>query len=286
VRQNPWLERRVICYAHQGGALEAPSSTLYAITRAIERGATAIELDVHATADCHLVVCHDPTLDRTTDGTGEIAKHTLSELSDLDNAYWFVPGEDAQHDRDATDYKLRGLALVDHAYGIATLADVFEVTPGIALNLDIKRTNPDVPGYEHLLADLIREHERTDDVIVASFIDRATEVFREYAPDIATSAGTAAVGDFYRAVHAGEDPPESISRHAALQVPARFQDLLVVDEAFVSAAHAQGLAVHPWTINERAEMECLCDLGVDGIISDLPSLLVEVLTERGVAWRR
>lgn len=274
----------MICYAHQGGAFEGPSSTLFAITRAIERGATAVELDVHATADGHLVVCHDPTLDRTTDTTGEIVKHTLEELSELDNAYWFVPGEDAQHDRETADYPLRGLALVDHSYGIATLAEVFEVTPGIGLNLDIKRTAPEVPGYEHLLADLIRHHERTEDVIVASFIDGATEVFKEYAPEIATSAGTAAVGDFFRAVRAGEDPPESVSRHVALQVPARYHDLLVVDEAFVSAAHAHGLAVHPWTINEPAEMERLCDVGVDGIITDVPSLLAEVLDHRGLSW--
>ena len=76
--ENPWLDRRVIAYAHQGGAKEAPSSTLYAIRRALEHGATGIELDVHATLDGELVVCHDPTLDRTTDSTGEIAEHCAS----------------------------------------------------------------------------------------------------------------------------------------------------------------------------------------------------------------
>jgi glycerophosphoryl diester phosphodiesterase len=156
----------------------------------------------------------------------------------------------------------------------------------VVLNLDIKRTSPEVAGYEHLLADLIRLHERTEDVIVASFIDGATEVFKQYAPEIATSAGTVAVGDFYRAVHSGGDLPESVSRHVALQVPARFQDVQVVDDGFVSAAHAYGLAVHPWTINERDEMGRLCDLGVDGIITDVPSVLAEVLEQRGIAWRR
>ena len=68
-----WLDRRVIAYAHQGGAWEAPSSTLHAIGNALDAGATAIELDVHATADGQLVVCHDPTVDRTTDGAGAIA---------------------------------------------------------------------------------------------------------------------------------------------------------------------------------------------------------------------
>jgi glycerophosphoryl diester phosphodiesterase len=285
VGENPWLDRRVICFAHQGGAIENPSSTLHAITEAIVHGATAIELDVHATKDGHLVVCHDATLDRTTNATGEIAMRTLAELSELDNAYWFVPGEDVRSDRDPGDYLLRGLAPADHTYGIATLDEVFDVTGGVPLNLDIKRTAPDVPAYEHLLADLIRERERTDDVIVASFIDDATERFSEYAPEIATSAGTLAVAEFYRAIHAGEHPPPELRHHVALQVPARYQDILVVDEGFVTAAHAAGYAVHPWTINDRDEMERLCDLGVDGIISDVPTLLAEVLEERGLAWR-
>lgn len=286
MRENPWLERRVICFAHQGGALEHPSSTLYAIEAAIAAGATAIELDVHATADGELVVCHDPTLERTTNATGEIARHTLAELSELDNAYWFVPGEDAQHDRDDASYPLRGLAPADHRFGIATLEEVFDVTDGIALNLDIKRSHPEVAGYERLLADLIRARGRTDDVIVASFTDGATDRVKEHAPEIATSAGTLAAGAFYRAVHAGEDPPEELKRHVALQVPARYRDTLVVDEMFVRAAHATGLAVHPWTINDREEMERLCDAGVDGVISDRPSLLAEVLGERGLTWRR
>jgi glycerophosphoryl diester phosphodiesterase len=286
VRENPWLERRVICFAHQGGAMENPSSTLVAISDAIAHGATAIELDVHATADGHLVVCHDPTLERTTNATGEIVRHTLAELAELDNAYWFVPGEDVQHDRAPSDYPMRGLAPADHRFGIATLDEVFGITDGISLNLDIKRTDPEVPGYERALADLIRQHERADGVIVASFIDGATDRFKEYAPEIATSAGMLASAEFYRAIRAGEDPPEDLQRHVALQVPARYESLLVVDEAFVAAAHAAGFAVHPWTINDRDEMERLCEVGVDGIISDVPRLLAEVLDERALTWRR
>ena len=91
---NPWLARRVLAYAHQGGAWEAPSSTLFAIRRAVELGATGIELDVHASADGHLVVSHDATVDRTTDGQGAISTMTLAQLRPLDNAYWFVPGAD------------------------------------------------------------------------------------------------------------------------------------------------------------------------------------------------
>jgi glycerophosphoryl diester phosphodiesterase len=272
-------------YAHQGGACEAPSSTLYAIEKAIARGCNAIELDIHMTSDNRLVACHDPTLDRTTDATGAIAEHTLAELAGLDNSYWFVDGEDVQHDREATEYTLRGRAPGDHAYGIATLDEIIDITDGIALNLDIKKTAPDVPAYEQAIADLLRKRGRTEDVIVASFIDSASAAFKAYAPEIATSAGTNAVAEFFRTVRANEPPPESVKGHVAVQVPAKFQDIVVVDEQFVTAAHEAGLAVHVWTINEREEMERLCDLGVDGIISDRPSVMVDVLTERGLNWR-
>ena len=87
-----WLGRRVVAYAHQGGAWEAPSSTIYAIERALDAGATALELDVHATADRRLVVCHDETVDRTTNGAGQICELTLAELGELDNAHWWAPG--------------------------------------------------------------------------------------------------------------------------------------------------------------------------------------------------
>ena len=93
-RTSVWLERRVIAYAHQGGAWESPSSTLHAIAHALEAGATGIELDVHATADGELVVCHDATVDRTTAAQGTIASFTLAELREMDFSYWWIPGAD------------------------------------------------------------------------------------------------------------------------------------------------------------------------------------------------
>lgn len=279
-----WLSRRVIAYAHQGGAREAPSSTLFAIARALRHGATAVELDVHATADGELVVCHDPTLERTTNGTGEIARHTLAELRRLDNAYYFVPGEDVVAGRPDGDYPLRGRAPDDRDLTIATLREVLERFPGVVLNLDIKRTAPEVEPYEEALARLLREYGRTDDVIVASFADRATEAFSHYAPEIPISAGQQLSTDFYLRLQAGEAPPEQIRRYVALQVPASFGELVVVDERFLAAAHACGVAVHVWTIDDRSEMDRLARLGVDGIISDRPSVLVEVLRELRLAW--
>jgi len=283
---NPWLGRRVLTYAHQGGAWEAPSSTLFAIRRAVGLGATGIELDVHATADGHLVVCHDATVDRTTDGHGPLHAMTLAEVRRLDNAYWFVPGGDEVVGREPDAYPYRGRAPEDREFGVATLNEVLEVLdahPEVALNLDIKQTAPVVEPYEQRLARTLLEHGGTDRVIVASFLDTATDAFARTAPGVATSAGTLAVATFWRAVHEGEDPP--VLSHAALQVPAVQGDLVVVDEAFVSAAHDRGLAVHVWTINDEATMAGMLDLGVDGIISDLPTPLVSLVASRGVAYR-
>jgi len=285
VHDNPWLERRVIAFAHQGGAKEAPSSTLYAIRRALEHGATGIELDVHATRDRHLVVCHDPTLDRTTDATGEIADAALEDLRQLDNAYWFCPGSDAVRGRPAEEYVLRGKAPHDRDLGVATLAEVLEAFPGVVLNLDIKRTAPAVLGYEELLARELQEHERSDDVIVASFSDSATAAFASWAPGIGLAAGTAATTEFYRRLRAGLPPPDDIGRYVALQPPARWGQIEVVDESFVETAHAYGLAVHVWTVDDTSEMDELVGLGVDGIISDKPSVLAAELDRLQVNWR-
>ncbi|MDA8355101.1 MAG: glycerophosphodiester phosphodiesterase [Actinomycetota bacterium] len=280
---NPWLERRVISYAHQGGAWESPSSTLFAIERALDAGATAIELDVHATADGELVVCHDETVDRTTNGKGRIAELTLREIKELDNAYWFIPGADVTYDRPDADYPFRGRAATDPDFRIATLREVLERFPGVVLNLDIKQTAPAVTPYEETLARLLAEYERRDDVIVASFLDPATEAFAKLAPGVPVSAGTLATASFWTAVH--DRTPLPALDVVAFQVPERQGDLVVVDEAFVQAAHGAGIAVHVWTVNDTETMARLVDVGVDGIISDLPTTLSTELAARGVAWR-
>ncbi len=277
-----WTERRVIAYAHQGGAWEGPSSTLHTIAAALDAGATGIELDVHATKDGRLVVCHDDTVDRTTAASGTIASFTYDELSRLDNAYWWAPGADVTPGLPDDGYPFRGRAPGDHRFGFALLEEVLEEFPSTVLNLDIKQTAPVVPPYEEALADLLRRFDGADRVIVASFLDIATDSFSGYAPEFATSAGTVATAAFYRAVQAGEEPPPT--RHVALQVPHTFGDVTLVDERFVAVAHDHGLAVHVWTIEEETEMEELCALGVDGIITDRPTALVGVLDRLRCPW--
>lgn len=266
---NVWLARRVLNYAHQGGAREGPSSTLAGMRTALAAGADALELDVHCTVDGELVVCHDETVDRTTEGSGRISEMTLADVQRLDNAYWWRPGELVDHE--VGPWPLRGRAAADADYRIPTLRAVLEAFPGVFLNLDIKEAT----GYEGLLAEVLREHGRTDDVIVASFHDIATERFAAVAPEIGTSAGTNATAEFFFAVRDGKPPPTR--GHVALQVPPTYGDTVIVEERFVAAAHEAGVAVHVWTIDEPDEMRRLIGLGVDAIITDRPSVLAEVL---------
>ena len=279
---SPWLERRVIAFAHQGGAFEGPSSTLFAISHALEQGAQAIELDVHATKDRQLVVCHDETVDRTTNHQGAIARLSLSELRDMDNAYWWIYGEAVTRDHVERDYVHRAKAPRERRFGIVTLEEVVTAFPGVLLNLDIKTTTPTTEPYEQLLADELRRLERIDSVIVASFHDQAIQAFRAVAPNVATSAATAETAAFYFSLRESERP--LVPPVCAFQVPATYGDLAIVDEQFVEGAHRAGVAVHVWTLNEVDEMARMLELGVDGIMSDTPTSLVQLLRNRNCAW--
>jgi glycerophosphoryl diester phosphodiesterase len=279
---NLWLERRVLNFAHQGGAREAPSSTLLAMRQAKAAGAHAFELDVHATADRQLVVCHDATVDRTTNGSGPIARLRLEDLQTLDNAYWWVPGEVVAPGLPESDYVLRGRAPADPSLRIATLREVLEEFPDVILNLDIKQTAPVVEPYEELLAGLLHQYRRADDVIVASFHEAATAAFATFAPDIPTAYGTTSTALFLGAIGNGSQPP--VTADVAFQVPTEFLGMTIVNEAFVTAAHRHGVAVHVWTIDDPAEMTRLINLGVDGIMTDRPAVLADLLVEGEVAW--
>jgi glycerophosphoryl diester phosphodiesterase len=231
-----------------------------------------------------LVVCHDTTVDRTTNGQGRIAERTHVELQQLDNAFWWVPGEQVVHDAARDAYVLRGRAPDDPTLRVMTLREVLESFPDVFLNLDIKETAPTVPGYEKALADILLEFDRVDDVIVASFHDVATERFSAAAPHVHTSLGTNASVAFFQYARGLGPRPQWRSTQVALQVPARYGDVVVIDEAFVARAHTDGLAVHAWTIDDAEEMHRLIDVGIDGIMTDFPSVLEPVLRERGVTF--
>ena len=293
--ENPWLERRVLNIAHQGGEIEAPSNTLFAFKTALEKGADVLELDVHATADGELLVLHDATVDRTTNGSGRVDQMTLAQIKALDAAHWFVPGCGTCHGRPAEAYAYRGFAtgerpipeelsrFAPNDFRIPTLREVLETFPDELINIEIKATLPETTPYEGKLAALLAEFGRTDDTIVVSFLDHAVELFKLQAPSVHTATGTVQTALFWASAQ-GPAPGLPNPRYQALQVPIEFQGLTVVTPEFVQRAHANGLAVHVWTINDRAEMEWLIEIGVDGVMTDRPTLLEQVLGERGVKY--
>ena len=287
---NPWLTRTPLNIAHQGGEIEAPSDTLYAFKTAKRKGADMIETDVHLTADGRVVVLHDETVDRTTNGTGSVEQMTLAEIKRLDAAYWFIEGEGTVHDasRPVSDFTWRGVATGDRRpparftandFTVPTLDELLEAFPTTLLNIELKPTVAMTGRLEAAVAQLLRAHGRTDDVIVASFNDQSVEIFKAIAPEVHTAVPTAQVAAFW-ASSQGELPGTPNPQHVAFQVPETFEGLTVVTPDFISDAHANDLAVHVWTVNDAADMQRLLDWGADGIMTDRPTLLERVLSNR------
>ena len=245
--ENPWLERRVLNIAHQGGEIEAPSDTLYAFKTALDKGADVLELDVHATADGELVVLHDTTVDRTTNGTGRVDALTLAQLRALDAAYWFAEGCGTCNDAPEDGYVFRGIATGERPapagytaadFRIPTLREVLETFPGVLLNVEIKRTRPETSPYERTMADLLAEFGRGTDTVVASFSDSAVTRFKLYNRDVSTSPGTAQVTAFWLNT-LGPLTGIRLHGHHALQVPPSQSGIPVVTADFVADAHRQ-----------------------------------------------
>jgi glycerophosphoryl diester phosphodiesterase len=293
---NPWLDRTPLNFAHQGGAKEAPSNTLYAFKRALKKGADVLEMDVHATSDRQLVVLHDSTADRTTNGTGRIDSMTLAQVKQLDAAYWWSPGTVDCHSTvpGECDWVFRGVATGQkkppggysaNDFKIPTLVEVLQTFPGVYLNIEIKETAPETVPYERELAELLGAYGRGDDTIVVSFLDNATESFKAaatvFAPNVSTATGTVETAAFYGTAE-NALPGAPNPRYQALQVPIVFEGIQVVDQDFVDNAKANGLAVHVWTIDDADEMAWLLDLGVNGIMTDVPSTLEKILRKRHI----
>lgn len=252
-------------FAHRGGAKVAPENTLAAFTAGLAAGADRLELDVHATRDGHVVVIHDPTVDRTTNGTGEVRALTLAEIRELDAGYHF-PGA-------ANEYPYRGRGV-----RIPTLAELLEECPEAPLNIEIKQLDP--PIEEEVLRTLDRYGAR-ERVLLAAENGRIMERIRAAAPDVLTSFSAEDVARFVEAWHGGQidsyRPPG-----VALQIPPSFGDIELVTAESVEIAHRLGLEVHVWTIDDPDQMEALLDIGVDGIMTDVPLLAAAVFRRRGL----
>ncbi|MBZ0160685.1 MAG: glycerophosphodiester phosphodiesterase [bacterium] len=233
--------------AHRGASAQAPENTMAAFEKAVELGADAIELDLHVSRDGELVVIHDVTLDRTTDGRGPVHTHSLQELKQLDAGRWF--GESFAGQR------------------IPTLAEVLDRFAGkVPLALEVKAGSAFFPGIEERVVSALREHQVLSQVAVASFDHHALFRLKELEPCLRTAA--LLVGR-----------PMSMSAVAGpSKVDAMALECSLVTKTEIDACRASGLQLVVWVVNEPAQMRHFIDLGIDGIITDRPDLLRHALT--------
>jgi glycerophosphoryl diester phosphodiesterase len=236
-------------FAHRGGAGEWPENTMPAFQGAVDLGYRYLETDVHVTADGVLLAFHDDRLDRVTDGTGIISELPHHKVSP---------------------------ARVDGREPIPLLEELLGTWPEVRVNIDPKHD-----GAVDALVEVIRRTASIDRVCIGAFSDaRLARIRGLLGPDICTSLGPRETARL-RAASFGlpSKPPPA----PCIQVPVSFRGVPITDARLVRHAHALGVQVHVWTIDDPAEMNRLLDLGVDGIMTDRPAVLKDVLTARG-AW--
>lgn len=261
-----FADDQFVILAHQGGDGEFPSNTMFAFENAAELGVDVLELDIHSSADDVLVVIHDATVDRTTNGTGLVNEMTLAELQALDAGYNYPTL--ANHELLGTgEFPYRGAGLQ-----IPALEDIFIAFPDMPISIEIKQESPSIAQP---LCDLIRDYARETLTIVPSFSPLAMTEFREACPEVATAGVAPEVTTFFAFNFVGLGAAWQPSTESFM-IPEYQGDLHVITQRFVNQAHQHNIVIYPWTINTAEQMQTMLDLGVDGIITDYPSLALEL----------
>jgi glycerophosphoryl diester phosphodiesterase len=254
-----------VSLAHRGASARAPENTLEAFRLAVEAGAGGLELDVHVTRDGEVVVIHDASVDRTTDGSGAVAEMELEEIRRLDAGYRFSPDGGRTF-----PYRGRGVT-------IPTLAEVYASFPEARVNADIKKAQS---GAEEAVLRVIRSAGAEERTLIASTEHAVVRRFRRISRGhIATAASRREIAAFYVLSRARLG---ALARpvYDALQVPLEHRGIELVTPRFLRAARSTGVRVDVWTINDAAQMRWLLDLGVSGIMTDHPEVLAALLAGR------
>jgi glycerophosphoryl diester phosphodiesterase len=297
---NPWIEKTPLDIAHQGGEDEFPSNTMYAFKRSLQVGADMLELDVGVTRDGQVVVMHDTTVDRTTNGHGTVVSYTLKQLRKLDAAYWFSGGSDAyRHDRARSAYRLRGVAtgrrrppkgFTAADFRIPTLTEVMRAFLRTPINVEIKGRTKAEALAEYLtnadaLARTLKSTKRRD-VIVVSFKQEAVDRFHQLVPALPVAPG---IGGAANWLLAGKSPGDGV---VAFQLPITYQlggqTLQITTKDNVARAHSEGYAWHTWLSDDGESPTIwgsLLDMGVDGVMTAKPKQFAALLRRRGLGHK-
>jgi glycerophosphoryl diester phosphodiesterase len=231
-----------------------------AFERAVAHGVRYLETDCHASADGEIVLCHDPDVDRTTPETGPLRARTWSEICELDAGHHFSSDG-------GRSFPYRGLGV-----RLPRLDELLEAFPDHAINLEIKQADP--PIVDEVIA-VVRRANALDRVLLAAEEDVIMDAVHAAAPGTALGSSRSDVLAFFRAL--AEDALDRFEpRGHALQIPTEFMGSPLVTPESVAGARRVGLHMHLWTVNELDEMRQLLDQGVDGLMSDFPSRLIEV----------
>lgn len=261
---------RPLVIAHQGGELLAPSNTLVAFQQAVDLGVDVLEFDIHITKDGHLVTIHDPTVDRTTNGKGLINDLTLNEIQSLDAGYHF---EDLNG-----EFTYRGKG----AY-IPSLEEVFKSYPNMRMVIEIKDDNPSnrLTEISEKLWTLIQKYQKEDEVVVASFDQKIIDKFNKISNGrVALSAGKDEIKKFIilnKLFLANMYKPNA----DVFQIPTKESIINLASPSIMKAAERRNVNIQYWTIDDKETMRSLIEDGADGIITNRPDLLLEVLNEMG-----
>jgi glycerophosphoryl diester phosphodiesterase len=265
--QNVWRPlpgRRPLVIAHGGGQGLHPPNTLEAFAHSIALGCDALEMDLRVTKDDKLVTLHDETIDRTSDGRGRAIDFTAAELKAKNFGFKFKDPAGTQPYRDTPAH-------------IATLEELFQKYPSTPMIVELKDRGTNGARAAANLNALITHYRRASDVIIASFDDATLNEFRRVSGgNIFTAAAVSTTKAFVllSRVHLDWFAPTG---NQALQIPTTKQGYRLDFPALIRAAHRRNMAVHYWTINEPGEMRRLIDLGADGIMTDRPDLLLNVV---------
>ena len=238
-------------FAHRGFSGKYPENTMLAFEKALEVGVDGIELDVHLTKDGELVIIHDETVDRTTDGTGLVSEMTLDELKALDASATYV-----------------GVYGVNR---IPTLREYFELVKDteIVTNIELKTGINPYPGIEEKLLEMIDAFELADKIIISSFNHYSVMRFKRLAPEIPCG-------------FLEESWIIDMADYAAWQgVECLHPIYAAVTENYAEAAHEKGLLINTWTVNTEEDMKLMIDRGVNAIIGNYPDLCKKVLETYG-----
>jgi glycerophosphoryl diester phosphodiesterase len=253
-------------FAHRGSSGNAPENTIASFELAVEHGADILEMDVHATTDAHLVVMHDPMLDRTTDGAGSITQLTLAELKKLDAGYRFSPDG-------GKTFPFRGKGIT-----VPTLREVAERFSDTPFNIEVKAC--ETPN-ERAVVELLGKLGHADITLLAAENDVMMGRVRAVWNGRPTNLSGSEVLQFIQRLNTG-DWADYVPPGDALQIPESYDGFPVLTPALLEAGHRFSIEVHIWTVNEEADMRRLLAMGVDGIMTDYPDRLTKVVREIGL----